>query len=487
MLSRSLTAKLLIPLIAVGLLLAFTSAWVLETLYHRQSQESIHRRLENLSETLSFILDASPGEAAEANRVLEALATEADIQWLFIAMQGDADIYATSRQAWKGRPLEALEPTLFNAVKQALRSQAPTHTEADLSHTSFYPVQVIDARHPGHFRTALIGIALDTREILRSTLTSQVILLSLFCAGLLLLVGLGTYLIQQHVLLPLTSLISTMEKRQEDTQALAPIHADDEIGQVAQTLNQMLVALDRSSAELQRANAAKDDFFQAMSHELRTPLNAIIGFSDSMSHGIYGEMTPKMSKAVQRIRKGGQHLLSIVEEIMTLSQARHGKLSIQAKPFNLLEALEFGFSLASEKHYDSKVTLKAALPDDPILINGDREKLTQVVINLVTNAMKFTEEGEIKLSVTELPDGSCRWTVSDTGIGMNAEQMQRVFLPFTQADEAISRKYGGCGLGLTIAKEIVELHGGKIRVHSSLGEGTEFSVTLPADLVHPAS
>jgi signal transduction histidine kinase/DNA-binding response OmpR family regulator/HPt (histidine-containing phosphotransfer) domain-containing protein len=233
-----------------------------------------------------------------------------------------------------------------------------------------------------------------------------------------------------------------------------------------------------------RAEAAtrmKSEFLANMSHEIRTPMNAIIGMSRL---ALMADPTPKQRNYLGKILGAGEHLLGIINDILDFSKIEAGRMTLDAVPFDLDDMLEHLSSIAAIKTDARRVELVFCVPRGvPGRLVGDPLRLGQVLINLTNNAVKFTEEGEIAVAVdvVEREAGRIvlRFSVSDTGIGMDADQLARLFQSFTQADNSITRKYGGTGLGLSISKQLVELMGGAITVTSTPGVGSRFSFTVP--------
>lgn len=228
------------------------------------------------------------------------------------------------------------------------------------------------------------------------------------------------------------------------------------------------------------ASNAKDSFLTNMSHEIRTPINAIIGFTELLQQR---NLPSPDRDFVENIQTAGDHLLLLINDILDLSKIDSGKIELEVQPFRLKESLKHVHDLlkvkAIKKAIEFSLFLDADLPDAVI---GDKGRLNQVLINLAGNAIKFTEEGEVIISVKKVQETdsrvSLRFSVKDTGIGISEEKIKTIFDRFTQAEASTTRKFGGSGLGLNIAKQLIELQGGKIELKSQLGRGSEFSFVL---------
>ncbi|MGV8996561.1 MAG: sensor histidine kinase [Parvibaculaceae bacterium] len=235
--------------------------------------------------------------------------------------------------------------------------------------------------------------------------------------------------------------------------------------------------LSRSEA----ANRAKNDFLAIMSHELRTPLNAIIGFSEIIANQMFGPVgQEKYADYAGDIRSSGTHLLSIINDILDISKAEAGKLSLEEEPIDPVDALNRAMHMFRQRASEIGVDLTFRVRDDIPWIIADPRLFNQVAINLTSNALKFTPEGgRVWIEIGLDHQGNFALTVKDTGIGIKHEDVQRIFEPFVQVENAMSRTHQGTGLGLPLVRKIMNLHGGSIELDSEVGQGTTVTATFP--------
>ena len=232
------------------------------------------------------------------------------------------------------------------------------------------------------------------------------------------------------------------------------------------------------SRQLEVASQHKSQFLANMSHELRTPLNAILGYTELMADGIYGELPEKTMGVLKRLESNGRHLLGLINDVLDLSKIEAGQLVLDLSDYSLEDIAQTVRSTLEPLAADKKLAFKVEVAPKMPAGHGDGRRLTQVLINLVGNAIKFTDAGEVVIKAAAT-DGSFHLSVRDTGPGISAADQAKLFQEFQQADNAITRKKGGTGLGLAISKRIIEMHGGKIWVESQVGQGSTFAFTVP--------
>ncbi|HIK28666.1 MAG: ATP-binding protein [Oscillatoriaceae bacterium SKW80] len=317
--------------------------------------------------------------------------------------------------------------------------------------------------------------------------------------------------------LEVTTKIAKRVTEESNFNLQAPVLTDDEIGQLTITVNHLIKRVAQYTEELENAaykaeeaNRAKSAFLANMSHELRTPLNAIIGYSEMLQEEIEELGADELIPDLEKIQSAGKHLLGMISDILDISKIEAGQVTLYVESIDITKLVKEVADTVQPLVEKNHNTLRVECPPDIGIMYSDLTKVRQVLLNLLSNAAKFTENGIITISVSKMRQkrsflktqeqaenislsnqsnlvsepapAIISFCVTDTGIGMSLEQIQQIFQPFTQADVSTTRKYGGTGLGLTISKRLCEILGGQISVESELGKGSCFQVELPERL-----
>jgi signal transduction histidine kinase/serine phosphatase RsbU (regulator of sigma subunit) len=301
------------------------------------------------------------------------------------------------------------------------------------------------------------------------------------------LIGLLT---AQWIVKPILQLnIAAKKITQGDWEQNVNLKREDELGQLAKSFNSMakqlkesFTILEAKNQELQHLDQLKDEFLANTSHELRTPLNGIIGIAESLIDGATGDLSPETNSNLAMIAASGRRLSSLVGDILDFSKLRHQNIELELRPIDIRAIVDAVLILSQHLITQKNLHLINRIPVDFPLAEADENRLQQILYNLVGNAIKFTPEGIVEISAIILPEtekSQMAITISDTGIGIEANKLDRIFESFEQGEGSTAREYGGTGLGLTITKQLLELHGGEITVESEVGIGSQFTFTLP--------
>jgi two-component system, NtrC family, sensor kinase len=268
------------------------------------------------------------------------------------------------------------------------------------------------------------------------------------------------------------------------------VHSGDELEALAGEFNKMADQLRdyttgleqkvaEKTAELQAANRHKSEFLANMSHELRTPLNAVIGFSDALKEQYFGPLNAKQAEYIGDINASGQHLLSLINDILDLSKIEAGKMELESARFNVAAAIDNAIILVRERALRHNLTIKAEIDPDVADIEADERKVKQILVNLLSNAVKFSYPGGVVRATARRVTNTLEIAIADTGLGIAAEDQAMIFEEFRQVQSSGAAKHEGTGLGLSVTRRLVELHGGRIWVESEAGKGAKFIFTLP--------
>jgi signal transduction histidine kinase len=316
--------------------------------------------------------------------------------------------------------------------------------------------------------------------------------------------------ISRHLVRPIHDLARGAESvASGDLDVTIPVRSRDELGGLAVAFNSMAASLRENKAALQRyaeglestieartqelrsinqrleeASRHKSQFLANMSHELRTPLNAIIGYTSLILSNIYGEIPDKVREPLDRVRLSSRHLLGLINDVLDLAKIEAGRLTLSIADFSIKQVVQSVMTAMEPLAAEKKLPLKASVPAELPAARGDARRINQVLLNLVANAIKFTDAGEVAVRVS-LAEGEFLLSVTDTGPGIAEAEQDKIFEEFQQAGNSNAPLKGGTGLGLSIALKIVEAHGGRMGVESAPGKGSTFWFTLPMRAERP--
>ena len=349
------------------------------------------------------------------------------------------------------------------------------------------PIRARAERYASDLYTDAAKLANGTREEIQDLIERNA---SSFASSRALFIGVAAGALVLALLLGFVlswSLIGPIQRIDDRLAAIASGdfsgHVDvenrDELGALGANVNRMNDELRRLYTELAETSRHKSEFLASMSHELRTPLNAIIGFSQVLREEMFGSVNEKQAEYLDDIISSGNHLLSLINDVLDLSKVEAGQVELEVRPFSLRDALESGVVMVRERATDDGVQVDLAATPDVDVIEGDERRIKQVIFNLLSNAVKFTPAGGAVDVRAARVNGEVRISVADTGPGIAPGDHARIFEEFQQSEAGLEQREG-TGLGLPLSKRFVELHGGRIWLESELGKGSTFVFTLPA-------
>ena len=485
----SISFKLIVPLILIliGAILSFLLFFYLLSV--DMAQDKSQQRARELSEIAASSIVRTSTQLSILG-IIDSIGSYEDIESIFLLDVDRQTVLASNKHQFKNRNITNVGNNLIgNQLKVAINSNKNTFKvllSGKFSYSYHFSLVSLDKKS---FNKVVLYIVLNSRVIDKSLnpFFNYLLLLILFLLSFT--VVLIFLMIRKIVVAPLNSIVSVMAQGEHKSMAISTgYHSNDEIGKLASQYNTLMESLDSQQEKLilekeksQRSEKAKSEFLATMTHEIRTPLNGIIGMSELLS---VTSLDGSQSHYVNTISQSGTQLLSVINDILDFSKIESGKMELNLINCNLLDTINNCLALFMIQCHEKGIKLSFVHNNqsDVLNVEVDEVRLKQVLINLISNAIKFTHEGEVKVQLTiiEERDNKIEFDISvvDSGIGINEEQIVNIFSEFTQADSSTTRDYGGTGLGLTICKRITEKMGGVITAKGELGVGSSFIVRL---------
>ncbi|HYM35517.1 MAG TPA: ATP-binding protein, partial [Steroidobacteraceae bacterium] len=477
----SLKRKVLLPLMVATVTVFAGLTFLVYQNRNRYVQSVMRARAENIAAAIQY--GANSVRSPETlKRFVQAFQNESGIEFIVVVVGSPAHVLAGTRDDWQGVPVANLaefgDPQNFAAVTTDSPTQINYTTQRYLlvKHAHFTADWLGNEKE----RDGAVAVSLDTSQFNAELARTFRRTLVVFSAAMALLALFAWHLLRRNVVVPLNSIAKSLDAG--DTHIAAPEDAPRPIARMADSLNASMSKVRDAESQAQAASVAKGEFLARVSHEIRTPMNGVMGMMEAL---LNTPLTEEQSDYLRAAYASADSLLRLINDLLDCSKIEAGKMTIESIDFDL-ESLAHQIVQLWERRADEKgVTLSAYIdPSAPKWLRGDPMRLGQILGNLVSNALKFTPQGTVDIRIDvvdqQIDSVALRFSVADTGIGIEPEAKARLFTPFTQADGSTSRRFGGTGLGLAICHELVKLMGGgAIKLDSAVGRGSQFEFTLP--------
>lgn len=494
---RSLYAKLIWPIVSLSVLAITVVYLVFLNVSDRLGNDFLKKRATEIAELVVVKVETN-ASSSSLERIVSAVGSYDDVNQIALIKLDSGIVQASNQWRKRGKSIDkAFESTELRKWFQQFytrKIKAPIFTDyaqKDGRHLYFYPFTAISADQRSVI-SYLLFMEVNDSEIASNLESFWIPSLSAQVIVLIVVVLVFYSLVRRMVLLPISRMLWAIDHATKQSRVKVQSHnQNDEMGDLIQRYNvltdQTLAYQNQLLEEKEKSDAAtkaKSEFLATMTHELRTPLNGVIGMSELLKEA---NLTDKHKNYLNIINQSGKQLLSVINDILDFSKIESGKMELHPVQFKLSELIEQVVSLLSfqAKQKQLQLLFENGIGETDHTLLGDDVRLKQILINLISNAIKFTSKGIVKVileSDKEVVSNEAEFafvvTVSDTGIGMNDEELKKLFQQFTQADASTTRQFGGTGLGLAICKHLVAKMDGRIEVDSKKGEGSDFKVFL---------
>jgi len=498
--ARSLSTRLIIPLVAVTTIALIALSIFLIISADQLAHGLSRQRALEVAEIISLKTEINTAKS-NLTRIVSSVGASRDIDHVFIIDQNTNVIISSDQKEFIGHHVsETSKIAEFSGEIASTRHYRFDNFHVHDIHMLIFPYQAVSEDRT-HMVPLVLVLITNEAELVNELIwfSAPAIATMLF---ILLLKSVFFFVFAKRILIkPIQTMTETFKRSDTKLEIVDYKKTNDELGTLIDSYNQLVRSVQDYQTQLleekEKANAAaqaKSEFLATMTHELRTPLNGVIGMSQLLSSA---KLDQTQSNYVKAIQQSGKQLLSLINDILDFSKIESGKIELDYQHFNLPDSLQVINDMMSPEANKKGLTLSYAfdLSSEHHWVYGDETRLNQVLINLVGNAIKFTHNGHIALTLSTLnvdlgenthPQLTFSISIRDTGIGITQEQISKLFTRFSQADASTTRKYGGTGLGLAISKKLLEKMDGEIVVESEVGKGTLFKIilTLPISTEH---